>query len=62
MEGKEEHIPIWYRRLSPESTGRPEKEKAAVIAGEIGRGIVDAEKYTESWEEAAELFRNAIKQ
>ena len=39
-----------------------EKEKLAVAATEKWLGIVDAGKYGESWKEAAELFRNAIKQ
>jgi len=39
-----------------------QKENAAVISAEKWLGMVDAEKYSESWKEAAELFRNAIKQ
>lgn len=42
--------------------GSPEKEKAAVGAAEKWLGMVDAGKYAESWKEAAELFRNAVKQ
>jgi hypothetical protein len=39
-----------------------EKEKTAVSATEKWLGIVDEGKYGESWKEAAEYFRNAIKQ
>jgi len=39
-----------------------EKEKAAVTAAEKWLGLVDEEKYAESWKEAAEYFRNAVKQ
>lgn len=42
--------------------GSPEKEATAAIAAEKWLGIVDGEKYVESWSEAAELFRNAVKQ
>ena len=42
--------------------GSPEKENDAVISTEKWLGMVDAEKYSESWKEAAELFRNAVKQ
>jgi hypothetical protein len=38
------------------------KEKAAILSAEKWLGMVDAEKYAESWKEAAELFRNAAKQ
>ena len=38
------------------------KEKAAVISAEKWLTLVDSEKYAESWKEASELFRNAIKQ
>lgn len=38
------------------------KGKAAILSAEKWLGMVDAEKYAESWKEAAELFRNAIKQ
>jgi hypothetical protein len=40
----------------------PEKEKAAIVSAEKWLGMVDAGKYAESWKEAAELFRNAVKQ
>ena len=46
-------------------TGRaaePPKEKAAVAAAEQWLGLVDEGKYGESWKEAAEYFRNAVKQ
>ena len=42
--------------------GSAEKETAAAISAEKWLGMVDAEKYLESWKEAAELFRNAVKQ
>ena len=40
----------------------PEKEKAAVSAAETWVSLVDGGKYAESWKEAAEYFRNAVKQ
>ena len=46
----------------PAVAGSPEKENDAVISAEKWLGMVDAEKYSESWKEAAELFRNAVKQ
>jgi hypothetical protein len=46
----------------PAVAGSPEKENDAVISAEKWLGIVDTEKYSESWKEAAELFRNAVKQ
>jgi hypothetical protein len=42
--------------------GSPEKEKAAVASAEKWLNLVDQGKYTESWKEAATLFRNAINQ
>jgi len=39
-----------------------EKEKAAASSAETWLGMVDAGKYAESWKDAAELFRNAVKQ
>ena len=39
-----------------------EKEKVAVAGAEKWLGIVDEGKYGESWKEAAEFFRNAVKQ
>ena len=39
-----------------------EKEKTAVAGAEKWLDIVDEGKYGESWKEAAEYFRNAIKQ
>lgn len=39
-----------------------EKEKAAVAAAEKWLGLVDEGKYAESWKEAAEYFRNAVRQ
>lgn len=40
----------------------PEKEKAAVAAAENWLLLVDAGNYADSWKEAAEYFRNAVKQ
>jgi len=40
----------------------PEKEKAAVAAAEKWVALVDGGKYAESWKEASEYFRNAVKQ
>ncbi len=37
------------------------KEKAAISAAEKWLTTVDAGKYTESWKETAEFFRNAVK-
>jgi hypothetical protein len=45
----------------PALAGSSEKETSAVISAEKWLGMVDSEKYAESWKEAAELFRNAIK-
>jgi hypothetical protein len=46
----------------PVLAGSPAKEKAAVISAEKWLNKVDSGKYAESWEEAAELFRNAVTQ
>ncbi len=42
----------------PALAGNAEKEDAAVISAEKWLGMVDAEKYSESWKEAAELLRS----
>lgn len=39
-----------------------EKERVAVVAAEKWLALVDAQKYPESWKEAADLFKNAINQ
>ena len=39
-----------------------EKEKAAVTVAEKWVALVDGGKYAESWKEAAEYFKNAVKQ
>jgi hypothetical protein len=39
-----------------------EKEKAAVRAAESWLTVVDIGKYSESWQEAAEYFRNSVEQ
>ena len=44
------------------SAGDFEKEKAAVTASEEWLTMVDDGKYVESWKEAAEYFKNAVKQ
>jgi len=47
---------------SPAIAQDVEKEKAAIAAAEQWLLLVDAVKYSESWKEAAELFRNAVTQ
>ena len=42
--------------------GQSDNEKAAVANAEKWLGIVDSGKYGKSWKEAAEYFRNAVKQ
>ena len=39
-----------------------EKEKAAVTVAERWLTLVDVGKYSESWQESAEYFRNTVKQ
>ena len=39
-----------------------EKEKTAVISAQKWLGLIDVGKYTESWKEAADYFRNSIGQ
>lgn len=39
-----------------------DKEKIAVAAAEKWLIMIDGEKYAESWREAAEFFRTAVKQ
>ncbi|NMA20884.1 MAG: DUF4019 domain-containing protein [Lentisphaerae bacterium] len=39
-----------------------EREKTALTAAETWLAFVDEEKYAKSWQEAAEYFRNAVKQ
>lgn len=46
----------------PVLAGSSEKENAAVISAKKWLKMVDSGSYAESWNEAAELFRNAIKQ
>ena len=41
--------------------GQSENEKMAVAGAEKWLGTVDQGKYGESWKEAAEYFRNAVK-
>ena len=40
--------------------GNPEAETAAVAAAKTWLSLVDGEKYAESWEEAAQVFKGAI--
>ncbi|MBF0121536.1 MAG: DUF4019 domain-containing protein [Desulfobacterales bacterium] len=42
--------------------GDSEKEKLALLAAQKWIMIVDEGKYTESWTEAAEYFKNTVKQ
>ena len=39
-----------------------EKEEAAIAVAQKWLALVDVGKYSESWREAAEYFRNAVKQ
>lgn len=39
-----------------------EKEKAGVVAAEEWLTKVDQRKYAESWKDAAQYFKNAVKQ
>ena len=55
-------IMVLVLSAGPALAGNSEKEKTAVISAEKWLGMVDSGKYAESWKEAAELFRNAIKQ
>jgi len=43
------------------AAGEPDKEKAAVAAAEKWLALVDAGQYGESWTQAAEYFKNAVK-
>jgi uncharacterized protein DUF4019 len=38
----------------------PEAEKAAIAAAENWLGLVDGEKYAESWQGAAPIFKGAV--
>jgi hypothetical protein len=42
--------------------GDADEKKAGVIAAERWLAIIDEGKYAKSWEEAAEYFKNAVKQ
>jgi hypothetical protein len=44
------------------AAGDSEKEKPAVAAAEEWLTMVDEGKYVESWKEAAQYFKNAVKQ
>lgn len=47
---------------APQNESHSEAEKAAVQAADAWLRLVDSGQYAESWEEAAELFRNAVSQ
>lgn len=42
------------------STSNPQAETAAVAAAKDWLSLVDNEKYAESWDEAAQLFKDAV--
>ncbi|MCX6994178.1 MAG: DUF4019 domain-containing protein [Kiritimatiellaeota bacterium] len=42
------------------STSNPEAETAAIAAAKGWLSLIDAEKYAESWDETAELFKGAV--
>jgi len=44
------------------SSGNPEAEKAAVQAAQDWLDLVDAGQYAQSWDEAADYFKNAVAQ
>ncbi len=46
----------------PSFAGNAQKEKAARAAAEQWLGMVDSEKYAESWGNAATIFRRAVRQ
>ena len=50
---------LWYRHW--QSSGTPEG-KGGGDRSEKWLSLIDGEKYGESWKEAAEFFRNAVKQ
>ncbi|MBN1999657.1 DUF4019 domain-containing protein [candidate division KSB1 bacterium] len=43
------------------SSSNPQAEKAAVTAAKTWLSLVDDEKYPESWDEAAQFFKGAVK-
>jgi hypothetical protein len=47
--------------VSVVAAGDSEKEKAAVAAAEEWLAMVDDGKYVESWKEASQYFKNAVK-
>jgi hypothetical protein len=42
------------------SPSNPQAEAAAVTAAQAWLSLVDSEKYTESWEDAAQFFKGAV--
>ena len=42
------------------SSGNSEAEEAALKSAKAWLSLVDSEKYEESWDEAAEFFKNAV--
>lgn len=42
------------------SAGNPQAEAVAVDAAKAWLSLIDGEKYSESWEEAADLFKGAV--
>lgn len=55
-------VAVLVLTAAPAAAGSAEKENAAVVSAEAWLGLVDGERYAESWKEAAELFRNAVQQ
>ena len=47
---------------APQNESHSEAEKAALQAADAWLRLVDSGQYAESWEEAAEFFRNAVSQ
>ena len=47
---------------APQSESHSEAEKVALQTANVWLRLVDSGQYAESWEEAAEFFRNAISQ
>ena len=42
------------------SKSNPQAEKAAIDAAQTWLALVDSQQYTQSWEQAAEFFKNAV--
>jgi len=52
---------VLFLCITPLHAGESPKEKAAVAAAEQWLALVDGGEYAESWKEAAEYMRNAVK-